>query len=57
VKPNPRRMQHMRDSPSERPSDLPRPRLAQRVRWDHVALAMGVGGAVIVGLIELATHS
>jgi hypothetical protein len=47
----------MRDSPSERPSDLPRPRLAQRVRWDHVALAMGVGGAVIVGLIELATHS
>ena len=56
VKPNPRRMQYMRDSPSERPGDLPPPRMVQRVRWDRVAIAVGIAGTVIVGLFELVTH-
>jgi len=41
VKPNPRRMQYMRDSPSE---------------TGRVLLAIGIAGVIVVGLIELAAH-
>ena len=42
VKPNPRRMRYMRDSPSERFGELHRPGLWQRLRWERVALALGL---------------
>jgi len=55
VKPNPRRMQYMRDSPSETGGVRDR-RLPYRLRWDRVLLAIGIAGVIVVGLIELAAH-
>ena len=55
VKPNPRRMQYMRDSPSER-GNVRAPSISDRLRWDRVLLAIGVAGVIAVGLIELVAH-
>jgi hypothetical protein len=55
VKPNPRRMQYMRDSPSEIGTVRGR-RLVDRLRWERVLVAAGVAGIIIAGLIVLATQ-
>jgi hypothetical protein len=55
VKPNPRRMQYMRDSPSENGS-MRRRRLVYRLGWERVLLAAGITGVVVIGLIALAAH-
>ena len=55
VKPNPRQMRYMRDSPSERPGDVGDDRIASRIRWDRV-VAVGLAGAVLLGLVVLALH-
>jgi hypothetical protein len=55
VKPNPRRMQYMRDSPSENGS-MRRRRLVYRLGWERVLLAAGITGVVVIGLIVLAAH-
>ena len=56
VKPNPRRMRYMRDSPSERFGELHRPGLWQRLRWERVALALGLAGIAVIGLVALSSH-
>jgi hypothetical protein len=54
VKPNPLRMQYMRDSPSE--NSMRGDRFAYRPRWKSVFLAGGIAGVVLLGLIALAAH-
>jgi|HubBroStandDraft_6_1064221.scaffolds.fasta_scaffold292116_2 hypothetical protein len=54
VKPNPRRMRYMRDSPSENSVRGSRP--VDRVRWERVFLAAGIAGVIVVGLIAVAAH-
>jgi hypothetical protein len=54
VKPNPRRMRYMRDSPSE--NSARGSRFADRLRWERVFLAAGIAGAIVVGLIAVAAH-
>ena len=49
VKPNPRRMRYMRDSPSERPNL----NAARRLRWDRI-FAVCVTAAVVALLVVLA---
>lgn len=56
VKPNPRRMRYMRDSPSERPGEAGGDRFASRIRWERVVFAVGLGGTALLGLIFLALH-
>jgi hypothetical protein len=61
VKPNPRRMRFMRNSDSR--EDLPEdfrpapPPLRSRIRWEQVAVAAVLGGAVVLGLVVLAAHA
>jgi hypothetical protein len=52
VKPNPRRMRYMRDSPAENSMRDPQP--VNRLWW--VFLAAGIAGVVVAGLIALAAH-
>jgi hypothetical protein len=54
VKPNPRRMRYMRDSPSENSVDGSR--FVNRIRWERVFLAVGIAGVIVVGLIAVAAH-
>ena len=56
IKPNPRRMRYMRDSPSEGIGGRRERGLIERLRWGRVLLATGAAGAVIAGLIALASH-
>jgi hypothetical protein len=49
VKPNPRRMRYMRDSPSEIGSVRGR-RLGYRLRWERVLLVAGIAGVIAVAL-------
>jgi hypothetical protein len=56
VKPNPRRMRYMRDSPSEGMGGRRGRGLIERLRWERVLLAAGVVGVVIVGLIALSHY-
>ena len=56
VKPNPRQMRYMRDSPSERPGDSGGRRFASRIRWERVVFAAGLGGTALLGLIVLVLH-
>ena len=56
VKPNPRRMRFMRDSPSERPGDVGGDRIVSPIRWERVVFAVGLGGAALLGLIVLVLH-
>jgi hypothetical protein len=53
VKPNPRRMQYMRDSPSENTGGR---RFVHRLRWKRVFLAASIAGVIVVGLWALAAH-
>lgn len=54
VKPNPRRMHHMRDSPAE--NSIPRGRAAYHLRWERVFLAGAVVVTVALGWIVLVMH-
>jgi hypothetical protein len=54
VKPNPRRMRYMRDSPSE--NSVRGGRLVDRLRWERVFLVAGIAGVIVVGLIAVAAH-
>jgi len=56
VKPNPRRMQYMRDSPSEGMGRQRGRGFTERLRWGQILLAAGVVGAGIIGLIVLASQ-
>ena len=54
VKPNPRRMRYMRDSPSE--NSVRCSRFVDRLRWERVFLAAGIAGVIVVGLIAVTAH-
>lgn len=54
IRPNPRRMRAFLDSPSER--NVPGRGIPWQVRWDRVAVAACVAGALVVGLIALMAH-
>ena len=66
VRPNKRRMRYFRDSPSENALTDSRSenalagmrggRSVGRLRWVRVLLAVGIAGAVVVGLIVFTTH-
>jgi hypothetical protein len=51
VRPNPRRMKYMRDSPSEIPDSVRGFRLIHRVRWERVLLVAAIAVAGIAALV------
>ena len=55
VKPNPRQMRYMRDSPSEGPGRR-RGRVITELRWRRVLLAAGVVCAIVAGSVALMSH-
>lgn len=56
VKPNWRRMQYMRDSPSENSVPQPRYGYADGLRWERLLVGAGVVGLIAVGLIAMSGH-
>jgi hypothetical protein len=56
VKPNPRRMQYMRDSPSETIVGVRGRRIVDRLRWGRVFLAAAGVAIVVAGVVALAPH-
>ena len=55
VKPNPRRMRYMRDSPAEGSRPLRR-NAWERVRWERVVFALGLLAILLVVLFALMHH-
>jgi hypothetical protein len=55
VRPNPRRMRYMRDSPAEG-SRAPDRSIFDRLRWGRVVFAVGLAGAAVVGVLALASY-
>jgi hypothetical protein len=54
VKPNKRRLQQFRDSPAENAlAGTRRNRSANGPQWSRVALAAGIAGIIVLGLIAL----